>query len=201
MNKIMTLSEMTAGQIDKAVANFRALLEKHSKNYDQDAVQTVLGQKEFIDKVFTLFQDRVEAVSGMIVRKVKVDRSLSPVGLLRATGRVQYVNGIVVAEMPKGEGDEVEVVFFNLGCYVSDDILEKEYEIRGLKPADPYSQAAVNTVDPAFADKHPNGTHWKDENGNWCYSAFDRWGGEREVNVGQSDDDWDDDWWFAGLRK
>lgn len=38
--------------------------------------------------------------------------------------------------------------------HINDAHLEKEYELRGLKSADPYSQSAVNEVDPAFADDH-----------------------------------------------
>ena len=109
----------------------------------------------------------------------------------------------------------------NRNGYISDDDLEKEFELRGLKPADPISVAAVNEADPAFADEKPHGTHWKDAKGKWCYAAFhrwdddgrhvlvnrydsdwlDRWGDGREVNICRSDDDWDDYWWFAGVRK
>jgi hypothetical protein len=79
--------------------------------------------------------------------------------------------------------------------------LDKEYERRGLKPADPYTLAAVNEADPAFADKHPNGTHWKDADDKWRYAAFYRWSDERRAHVYRSDYDWDDRWWFPGFRK
>ena len=85
---------------------------------------------------------------------------------------------------------------------MSDDDLEKEYDLRGLKPADPFSLGAVNEDDPALADTKPNCTHWKDANGKWCYVAFRHWGGdERIVSVFRYDDRWLDRWWFAGLRK
>ena len=104
--------------------------------------------------------------------------------------------------MPRGEGDEAEVFFFKLGRYVNDADLEKEYELRGLKPADPYSLAAVNEADPAFADDHPNGTHWKDKSGNWCSARSYQWGaGERCVNVYRYDFDCFDYCFFAGVRK
>ena len=85
--------------------------------------------------------------------------------------------------------------------FISDDDLEKEFELRGLKPADPVSVAAVNEADPAFADEKPHGTHWKDAKGNWYYAAFFRWNGKRRVDVDRSGNDWDDRWWFAGVRK
>jgi len=31
-------------------------------------------------------------------------------------------------------------------------------------------------------------------------AAFNRWNDERNVNVNRNDNDWDDNWWFAGLR-
>ena len=145
---------------------------------------------------------RVEVPSKMIIRKVRVNRNRLPQEVLDATGRKQYVDKGVVASMPHGESDEVEVVFFKEDCFLSDDELEKRFAQHNLKPADPYSLAAVNEADPVFADEHPNGTHWKDSNGKWCYAAFLRWSfEERSVNVNRGGFDWHDNWWFAGLRK
>lgn len=192
----------TAGQIDKAVANYRALLDKHSREFDSETVQSVLGQPELADDMFAVFRKRVEAIGNLIVRCIKVNRNRMPQEAIDATGRTQYTACTVVNAMPRGEGEETEVVFFNLGHYVSDNDLEKEYALRGLVPADPYSLSAVNEADPAFADEHPNGTHWKDSEDKWCYAAFHRWhGGERCVGVNRCDDDWHGLWWFAGLRK
>lgn len=208
MTEIMTPSAKTTelGQIDKAVANYRDLLEKHSGEFDAEAVQTVLDQSELAGEQFAVFRRRVEAISNMIVRKVPVNRTRTPQVAISATGRKQYTRDTVVAGMPKGEGDEVEVGFFKLdlskrnGC-ISDDDLEKEFELRGFKPADPYSVAIINEADPAFADEHPNATHWKDSEGKWCFAAFDLWYGDRKVSVYRSDNDWNAYWWFAGVRK
>ena len=135
-----------------------------------------------------------------------VNRSRSQQEALEATGRAQYTDRKVVDAMPKGEGNEVEVLFFkpdlsNRNSFISDDDLEKEFDLRGLKPADPISVAAVNEADPAFADEKPHGTHWKDAKGNWCYATFDRWYGKRKVSVYRNARGWDDRWWFAGVRK
>jgi hypothetical protein len=203
MTTIMTPSvkTMTEGQITKAVANYRALLEKHASEFGSEPVQLVLGQPELAAEQFEVLCRRVELVSNLITRRVKVNCQLTPQAVLDATGRKQYTNSDVVANMPKGEGDEAEVVFFKLGRYVSDADLEKEYEKRGLKPADPYSLSAVNEADPAFADEKPNGTHWQDENGCWCFATFNRWNaGERYVYVYRNGG-WGVGWWFAGLRK
>jgi hypothetical protein len=34
-----------------------------------------------------------------------------------------------------------------------------------------------------------------------CYATFNRWNDERNVNVNRNDNDWDDDWSFAGVPK
>jgi hypothetical protein len=207
MTQIMTPSKTTTdGQIVKAISNYRALLEKHAKEFGAEAVQAVLGQSEFADEVLAIFRRRVEAVSNLIVRKVKVNRSRSPQEALDATGRAQYTNRAVVDSMPKAVADEVEVEFFKPDLserngYISDDDLAHEYELRGLKPTDPVSVAAVNEADPDFADKTPHGTHWKDADGKWCFAAFGHWDGKRRVGVYRRSDSWNDYWWFAGVRK
>jgi hypothetical protein len=209
MTTIMTPSKTTtAGQIDKAVANYRALLEKHSGDFNTDAVQTVLGQSELAGEQFAVFRRRVEAVSNLIVRKVLVNRSRSRQEAIEATGRVQYTNRKVVDAMPKGEDDEAEVVFFKpkpeeytQPGWMSDDDLEKALALRGLKQAPPDDVAAVNEADPTFADDKPHGTHWKDANGNWCYATFYRFGDLRRVYVKRNGYGWYGHWWFAGVRK
>ena len=46
-------------------------------------------------------------------RTVPVDRSLSPEAAIAATGRYQDVMNLVVASMPQGKGDEVEIIFIH----------------------------------------------------------------------------------------
>lgn len=209
MTKIMTPSvEMTEGQIDKVVELYRAMLRKHRSELGAESVQQVIGQPEFVGEMVGVLRKRAEAVSNLIVRRVKVDYTKTPQQMLDATGRRQYVDSDVVKAMPKGEGDEGDVFFFKPrpGSYdrnglISDDNLEKEFEFHGLKPCDPYKLSQVNADDQAFADERPNATHWQDENGNWCYAAFSRWLGGRKVDVYRFDIDWYGRWWFAGLRK
>lgn len=75
MAKTMTTSEMTDGQIERAIEIFRAQLRKHKGELPSDAVQTVLGQAELGPEWFAVLRDRVEAVRGTIVT---VDRSVRP---------------------------------------------------------------------------------------------------------------------------
>lgn len=201
MTQVMTPSEMTIGQISKIQENLGAALRK--AGLPQEPSQIVLETQgdAFIAECVSAFRKRVEAQSDLIIRRVNVDRLRLPKAALEATARKLYVNDSVVADMPKGEGEDAEVVFFKVGRYVSDADLDKEYELRGLKPADPYSLAAVNEADPAFAEDHPNGTHWKDSSDKWCCALFYRWYDERHAFVYRRVSDWHGGWWFAGLRK
>jgi hypothetical protein len=138
-----------------------------------------------------------------IFRTVTVDRTRTPQQVLDATGRWQFTNSDVVATMPSGGTgvlENVTVEFFG-ECVSNNDELAKTYEERGLVP-DPYAQAAVNEADPAFADDHPNGTHWKDKDGNWCFITFDYDDDDRGVSVNRSSGQGGlDGWWFGGVKK
>ena len=203
-----TTQSITNGQIGQI--NDRLATKLREAGPPMQEVQTVLsapGGKVF-DEMVAVFLRFVEAVANMIVRTVRPNRTLAPREMLQTTGRNLYVNNEVVDGMPHGEGDKAEVVFFKpepeeytRPDWMSDEDLDKAYDCRGLKPADPYSLAQANKDDPAFADEKPNGTHWKDKDGHWCFAAFSRWYGRRNVHVYRRDDDWHGGWLFAGLRK
>lgn len=210
MDKTMTPPKtMTDKQVNKGGDVFRAVLQKHQREFPSEPAQKALGAKGLATELLAVYRKYVEMFTDMIVRCVSVNRALTPQQVLDATGRKKYVNTEVVASMPKGEGEKAELVFFkpDSSAYdenglISDDDLEKQFESHGLKPCDPYSLAAYNAENPAFADEHPNSTHWKDSEGKWCYAAFSRWGGaERVVRVHRGDGGWNVRWWFAGLRK
>jgi hypothetical protein len=212
MTKIMSATkipngQMTDGQIKNVVDKLRDAMRTHRHLITMEAAQKILGTKNLGMRMFASFRECAEEVPDLIIRKVKVNRSRSPQEVIEATGRVQYTDRNVVDSMPKGVGDEVEVVFFkpdlsNRNGFISDDDLQNEYELRGLRPADPVSVAAVNEADPAFADEKPHSTHWKDDKGNWCHAMFRSWRfGERRVVVNRDDCDWGTMWWFVGIRK
>ena len=197
---------ITAGQIGKIQELLGAALRK-SGLLSEPTQQVLKHQgKQLADEFVAAVRKRVEATSNMIARRVKADRTKSPQQALDATRRQQYTDRDVVEGMPKGELDEEDIYLFKpdlsaRGGHISDDDLEKEFDARGFKPADPYKLAKFNADDPAFADEHPNGTHWKDATGRWCFAAFDRWFGGRLVYVNRHDDVWNDSCWFAGSRK
>lgn len=97
--------------------------------------------------------------------------------------------------LPDTTSGTIEV--FTVGKYTSDNDLEKEYEVRGLIPADPVS---ILTYWKDSDIKYLV-THWKDAEGKWCFSTFHDWRGGRSVFVRRSGDGWYDGWWFAGVRK
>ena len=136
----------------------------------------------------------------MIVRHVRVDSTRTPQEVLDATGRRQYLNPDVVKTMPRGEGEEVDVYFFDLDYDPTVDQLEHEYERHGLE-ADPIAQAQVNVDDPAFADERPNVCQWGVKNGVASFAVFSRWIDERGVDVGRSGDGWNRRYRFGGVRK
>jgi len=193
---------ITEGHIGKINELNGAVLRKRGGNFRPTDVQLMLERSGSVlqDRFFSLVEELVIATANVIIRTVKVNRSRSPKEMVVALNRAEYTDNSVVKAIPRGEGDEVMVEFFKLDKYVSDDALALEYQKRGLTP-DPYALAAVNEADPAFADEHPNGTHWKDENGNWCFIACYRFDGERDVFVDRLSRDWGGYWWFGGVRK
>lgn len=144
------------------------------------------------------------AATEMLVRKVTVNRSQSFKKMLQATGRMCHVNEFLFDDMPKGEGEEIEVFFFNLGRYVDDTDLENEYDLRGLKSADPASLTKVNEDDPQFADTYPNITHWKNEDYRWWnFISFARtkYNGRLVRVRHNTNPGYGGRWWHAGIRK
>jgi hypothetical protein len=163
---------------------------------DKDSFQLLLESGKFT----TLLK---EFMVNTMTRSVRVDRTRTPQEAINATNRAKYTNDLAVESMPaqgKGVEPDVEVTFFHLGRFATDDEVAAEFETRGLKP-DPYAVAAANEADPSLADVYPNGTHWKNADGNWCFVAFDRDGDERHVSVDRHDRGWRADWWFGGVPK
>ena len=198
---------MTDGQIENAVNKLRDAMRKHRSSITSDVAQQVLGVENLGMMMFTPFRERASGLEPHHPQGQSESQSLSARGT-RCHRRVQYTDRKVVDSMPKGEGDEVEVVLFKpepweyikSGC-ISDDDLKKAYERRNSKPADPYSVAAVNEADPTFADEKPQGTRWKDAKGQLVFRRVRPLVRRAQVSVLRLGFDWSDGWWFAGVRK
>ena len=194
MENHVPIKSITVGQIGKFYDILVAALQK--SGLPSEPTQQVLEQQgaALVDEFVLSVRNRVEAISSFIVRRVRVDRTRTPMEVINATGRNKYLNDDVVATMPQGEGDEVDVYFVPTKRFVPADEVSAFLAQYGLVP-DPRAQAAVNEADPAFADKYPNGTQWGDN----CYLTFVRWDGERHVYCDRDDFDWDDGWFLSGV--
>lgn len=85
-------------------------------------------------------------------------------------GVLEIEAGALASTIPVGQGEKVEMVFFN-AMLDNEDELVAEYERRGLT-ADPYAQAAVNKAISSFFVNWPNGAYWQEANGRRCFCAF-----------------------------
>jgi len=194
MTTTVRTQSITGGQIGQI--NDRLATKLRDSGLPLEAVQNVLKMpgNMVIDEMVAVFRKHVEAQGDFIVRRIRVDRTRTPMEAINATGRNKYVNDDVVASMPQGEGDEVDVYFVPTKRFIPANEVSAFLAQYGLVP-DPRAQAAVNEDDPAFADKYPNGSQW----GNNCYLTFGRWFGGRDVGCGRNDNDWLDDWFLSGV--
>jgi hypothetical protein len=88
------------------------------------------------------------------------------------TGNI-YCDDEVLALAPAAEHEGV-LEFFTLDKYVDDDEVQKEYESRGLVPADMISLGEWCEKNQTKNNTYYV-THWKDKDDKWCYAAFCRW--------------------------
>ena len=199
MAKSMTPSDITVGQIAKVQELLGAGLRK--SGLPSEAFQQVLKEqgRALTAELVQVVRKFVERVSSIISRFVVVDSTSTPEQTLNATDRIKYVDYSVLRTAPMGESGEVRVEFIKIGRYVTDD--EIEAQLTGTRPATFAEIAKANQDDPTLADATPNGTHWKDSEGKWCYAAFRRFDGERDVSVHRDDGKWDGNWSFARVRK
>ncbi|MEJ0001638.1 MAG: hypothetical protein WDN09_00385 [bacterium] len=116
--KIMNpLSPITEGQIGKICEILASSSAQEQKSFANEPTQKVLEQnaEALVDELEPIIHKYIDAQSNMIVRHVQVNRKRAPQEALDATGRKQYVSNDVVANMPKGEGEETDVFFFKNG--------------------------------------------------------------------------------------
>jgi hypothetical protein len=155
------------------------------------------GEKEHSDS--DIFNKMIAAGMMIVHRGVKVNRNRTPQEAIAATGRKQNVDNGALVSMPRGVGEVVDLYYVKRDCFTNDAAWETYLNQLGLI-CDPYAQAADNEANPAFADEHPNGSHWKNARDEWCFSAFSRWVVERGVGVCLGNDGWIGRWWVGGRK-
>jgi hypothetical protein len=192
---------ITNGQIGQI--NDRLATKLRESGLSKDGVQAVLAapNSKVIDEMVVVLRKHVEANAEMIVRRVLVKRNRTVKGAVDA---IQYVNGDVLSAAPRvnytGQDEEwVEVVLFPLKKFTSVQDVQNLITENGLTP-DPQALATANEQDSSFADTHPNGTQWQDENGNFCCLDFSSWDGGRIVDCDRIEDGWRDGWFVGGSR-
>lgn len=202
------------------VAKFQELLAVSLRRSALPSVsmQKVLDDdgKRLVDDLVTSIRSETEKIATVFTRRIKVDRSLSfeEAFHIKLGGFNRWdIDKKVVASMPRGIGEKVEVIFFPYSYHIADRELSKEYKKRNLRPVDPYSLAAVNKVYPYLFEHRRNGTHWRDKKGGWYFASFEAiWhgsgfgGGYSDclISIGCHNERWDggkEEWWFAGVRK
>jgi hypothetical protein len=195
---------------DEKVGRFFDLIRPEVKGLamsDEDFQKHLIeGEKNLRIKsrVQKLLQEiAAEATNTMVVIAKRVDYDRDPMEVIRACGRTEYITESVVRSMPrrgKGVVENVPVVFYKLGRWVTVEESDKEEDSRILVP-DPYALAAINEEDPAFADTYPGYCQWGRDGKVASYLAFDGWTDERRVDCRRFDNEWDGDWWRSGVRK
>lgn len=185
---------ITSGQMGQISDRLTTKLRESGLSFEGTQRALMVPGGAAIDAMVAAFRTHVDAMSEIIVRRAKVNRDRTPQEVVDATGRKQYINKEVLATLPKGEGDEVDVYFVPTKRYVPVAEVPAFLAQYGLVP-DPRAQAAVNEADPSFADTYPNGSQW----GNNCCLAFRRWDGGRDVYCDRYDRVWHDGWWLAGV--
>ena len=195
------LASMTDGQIDDLANKLRDAARKHREEFPREVTQEVLRSKNIGMQLLTTFRTLVEQASKLIVRHVKVSRTLTPAQAIDGTGRTKwYIVEEVLAEMPLDGKVEDDVVVFELNYDPTVDELDREYKARGLRP-DPAAVAQAMADEPALADERPVAVQWRDNQGRACCALFGRGGDERRVRVRWLVSGWFRSFRFAGVRK
>src|SRR3989344_8514950 len=134
MAKTMIASEgMTDGQIESVANQVRDAMRKHRSEVGKEPAQLALSVDNLGMRMFAVFRELAEKLSGLITRHVKVDRTHTPDQVIDRTGRVRwYIDEQVLAKMPRDGFDEGNVVLFELDYHASVDEFCREYQDFGV---------------------------------------------------------------------
>ena len=207
MTKVVTPSTKTIERkINKAVANYRAMLEKHSVDFDPRAVQKVLEHPGLIKKQFEVFRRLVGAREYEHIENLRVMRGRSAGEVLEATRCTIHTFKVegAVKTMPEGKGDEVELVIFTMGVDASYWEVHREYESRNLI-SDPVALADFCAQNPDFFELFPIACQWMSDGKTYTamfYTSTIKKGEKRVDIYGHGYNTlWSEDVRFAGVRK
>jgi hypothetical protein len=198
---------MTPPQLEKAVDQYRAALTKLAHALPSRAVQLALGHPRLVKEMSELFKETVLSFGRMVTFDVTVDISISPEAKIAATGHKEgrdimgpAFESDVIAEMPKGAGGKMTLLFFHPKYSVSCEELMKEYGFRGLRPATPYELASAHEQGLDLFGGNQTCTIWKNSADEYCKMMFDRFDAP-SVYVGRKMCGEFGGKWYAGVAK
>lgn len=102
---------------------------------------------------------------------------------------------------PPEDNWSILVTLFTIGEWMTEQELDEKYKALNLVAIDAYTLAILNETDPRLCEKYPNGTHWKDQDGNWCFGKCTSVAGKQSLRIGYGGIGWCKNLWFAGFSK
>ncbi|HEY0908374.1 MAG TPA: hypothetical protein VGE35_03440 [Candidatus Paceibacterota bacterium] len=164
--------------------------------------RVTLVRKEFHSNTGAMTTEVCLPVSSL--GRLYVDRSRDTLSMLTISGReVRIVDDSILDDAPHGEGETVEVLAFEVGGHsqLTHERISREYDIRGLYPADPHSLAAATESSSANGPRPRSvATHWIDpKSGQWCRLIVSQ---EHGVSAGRTHGTGiHSSFWLAGIAK
>ncbi len=195
-------SFISEGQIDRISDSIRAALRKNKSKFLMTDVQEWM--EGLGEQFIHVYARRIKKLKRMIVFDLEIDRAKTPAELLEGSIFAVYPGVMTIGSIPNSRKSKEKIYFFN--CESSRPLLEweyeREFELRGLIPADPHLVVAANLKKPEFHKDHLNGTFWKNTDGTWNGMIFDTMFSLPSVTSGKNKpQDQSLNFWFAGMKK
>lgn len=209
----------TEGITDQQISTLQGILAEALRGsvLHKDSIQRVIDEHApaVASNLLSIIKKQVEAIEKVLVFRVTVDRTRLPQTLWRSLNEVgisaTYLGGHtslirILEEMPRDGENEVDVFLVHFDRFVYPKDLQTELDLYGLKPADPYSLAALMRTNPGLiAEKCLIATQWKNKDGDWCHMEFQSYDNKSSVYA----DTWDkpesygygERYWIACIRK
>lgn len=201
MSTTNTSEQTSVKATDAQVGHVKDLITGKLRSLDNGQIQPIIEDGgEFQRRFNAMLDGLVGELTNTYTVTVNYDQTLDE-AVKAVNPDYKYVS-VSNDQLPRnGSGtQEVKLILFSIGEYVSQKQLDAELEKRGLE-FDPMATLALGAQFPELQRSKPYASTWKDSDDRY-YSVYLRGiGGERRLCVDQDDDDWDGSWWFAARRK
>ncbi len=200
MSTTNTSEQTQVKATDAQVGHVKDLITGKLRSLDNEQIQPIIEDGgEFQRRFAAMLDGLVGELTNTYTVTVNYDQTLDE-AVVAVNPDYKYVS-VENSQIPRnGTGtQEVKLILFNIGEYVSQKQLDAELEKRGLE-FDPMATLALGAQFPELQRSKPYASTWKD--GDQYYSVYlDEDGDERGLGVDQDVNDWNDVWWFAARRK